>query len=159
MIPALLIRRSRRECLARNALVKRCTDSRSERSSSITSTSAPGWALRISSALGLAFSRFRQAITTVAPLAARMRAVSKPIPLLDPVTTAMRPVWSPSSSAVQFCLLIIDSSDFPGWVIRAQTESPGVSATRARRARTVRPAARSFSRLKTDDGSGISGST
>ena len=43
----------------------------------------------------------RQAITTVAPLAARAFAVSRPRPLLAPVTRATRPDWSGMAAVVQ----------------------------------------------------------
>ena len=43
----------------------------------------------------------RQASTTRAPFAARARAVSKPMPLFAPVTTATRPLWSGMSEWLQ----------------------------------------------------------
>ncbi|GGM11256.1 hypothetical protein GCM10011594_34030 [Nakamurella endophytica] len=40
----------------------------------------------------------RTASTTRAPLAANSRAVTRPMPLLAPVTTTVRPVWSGMSA-------------------------------------------------------------
>ena len=43
---------------------------------------------------------------TVAPWSARARAVSKPMPLLAPVTITIFPLWSGIFSVVQIFLLI-----------------------------------------------------
>ncbi len=48
------------------------------------------------------FAVLRQASTTGAPRPASARAVASPSPLLAPVTTTVRPVWSGMSAAVQF---------------------------------------------------------
>jgi hypothetical protein len=47
------------------------------------------------------FEVVRHAMITEAPWAARSRAVHAPSPLLAPVTTKVRPVWSGMSAAVQ----------------------------------------------------------
>ena len=52
-------------------------------------------------ARGSPFSTVRTASTTRAPAAARRSAASRPVPLLAPVTTASRPVWS--GTCVHWC--------------------------------------------------------
>ncbi|SKU44694.1 Uncharacterised protein [Mycobacteroides abscessus subsp. abscessus] len=63
----------------------------------------------MSSAAAAPLSGSRTARTTWAPAAAKARAVSRPRPVLAPVTTATRPVWSGISAVVQctvtFCIL------------------------------------------------------
>jgi hypothetical protein len=63
------------------------TESSDARSSSSSSVSPP-----MREAAALAFAGLRQASTTVAPLRASTVAVSRPSPLLAPVTRATRPV-------------------------------------------------------------------
>ena len=51
----------------------------------------------------LALRVSRTARTTWAPAAPSARAASKPMPLLAPVMTKVRPVWSGRSATVHFC--------------------------------------------------------
>jgi hypothetical protein len=57
-------------------------------------------------AASLPLSTLRTASTTCAPLAASAAAVSKPRPVLEPVTTAMRPVWSGMSVVVHLLITV-----------------------------------------------------
>ncbi|CPB67500.1 Uncharacterised protein [Mycobacterium tuberculosis] len=52
----------------------------------------------------LPLSRLRTASTTCAPWAASAAAVSNPSPVLAPVMTAVRPVWSGMSAAVHLVM-------------------------------------------------------
>ena len=51
-----------------------------------------------------AFVALRQAISTRAPLAASASAERRPSPLLAPVITIVRPVWSGMSAAVHLAM-------------------------------------------------------
>jgi hypothetical protein len=51
------------------------------------------------------FAVLRQASTTLAPRRASSRALTSPRPLLAPVTTAVRPLWSGICSLVHVALI------------------------------------------------------
>ena len=90
------------------------TEESDARSSGAASVVAPGTWLAIRSAASRAFASLREVSTTVAPCAASSLAVSKPMPLLAPVTTATLPAWLgiPSTDhvleAICATLLLID---------------------------------------------------
>lgn len=84
--PALLIRRSMRGCAARRSAAADRIESMEVRSRAWTVTSPV-----IRAAARLPFSMSRTARTTAAPRSASIRAVSKPSPVLAPVTIATRP--------------------------------------------------------------------
>src|SRR4051794_4733188 len=90
--PALLTRTSRSPS---QASAKACTEARSARSSPRTSV-LPG----IEAAASRPRVRSRTASTTCAPARPRARAAARPMPLLAPVTTKVRPRWSGRSCAV-----------------------------------------------------------
>ena len=93
MTPALLIKTSNGSVVsAANAR----TESRLARSS--RRTSAPS---EISAAARSPLAVSRTAKITFAPAPARIRAASKPMPLLAPVIRKVRPCWSGRSAAVQ----------------------------------------------------------
>lgn len=92
LIPALLSSRSRGRSPQPAANAR--TESRSSVSSRRISTPAGNNAS--------ALATLRTATTTSAPRAASSRAATSPSPLVAPVTTAVRPVWSGMSSKVQF---------------------------------------------------------
>src|SRR5918994_1568261 len=94
MTPALLIRRSRSPS---QSSANARTDSSAARSRRRTST-APAIALAAASPLATS----RTASTTRAPARASSRAATRPMPLLAPVTTAVRPERSGRSAAVHF---------------------------------------------------------
>ena len=89
--PALLINRS--SCGMRSLITATAlrTDCRSPRSSSRTSSPVQPSSISCWRAIA-ARSRFRQAITTLAPFKASCRVVSRPRPMLAPVTRATRPL-------------------------------------------------------------------
>lgn len=100
-IPALLMSRSIRSCSARSRPAASRTDAWDAWSSCSVVTVEPGATARMRSAASAALAGVRQASTTAAPRWARIRAASKPSPVLAPVMTAVRPRWSGTSSAVQ----------------------------------------------------------
>src|SRR5690625_1878101 len=91
MMPALLTSTSKPPCWA----AKSRTEARLPRSSAATVTSPS-----MPSAICWALAVLRQAITTLAPLAARVRVTISPSPPLAPVTTKVRPCWSGVSASV-----------------------------------------------------------
>ena len=101
MTPALLRSRSILSWVARRSSAARRTESSDDRSRCWTVTSAPALCPAIVAAASLPLSTLRTASTTDAPRAASALAVSSPRPVLAPVTTATRPVWSGMSSVVQ----------------------------------------------------------
>ena len=103
--PALLISRSRSPC---HDSANSRTEARSARSRRRTSTVplAP-WTVRAAASPRF---RSRTASTTCAPARARASTVAIPSPLLAPVTTAVRPVWSTMSLAFHFCLVAMSSN-------------------------------------------------
>ena len=90
--PALLISMSIRGWSAAIPAANPRTDSSAARSSTRASTAASGVSAVIRSRAASPLARSRAVITTVAPAAASARAVSRPRPLLAPVTTARRPL-------------------------------------------------------------------
>src|SRR5437773_2205445 len=100
MTPALLMSRSRFSCSLANHSAKPRTEARLPRSSEPTSISPPGTASRILRPASAPFSALRTASTTRAPARESSRAAQKPMPLLAPVTTAVRPCWLGISAAV-----------------------------------------------------------
>ena len=98
--PALLTRTSRRSWPAAKSAANLRTDARSARSSSASSSSAPGASIWSRSTAPAPRSWSRQATTTWAPALATARAVSNPSPLLAPVTTITRPVSGGMSAVV-----------------------------------------------------------
>src|SRR5439155_8328244 len=100
MTPALLISRSRFWWSLANHSAKPRAEARLPRSSEPTSISPPGTASRILRPASAPFSALRTAGATRAPARAGSRAAKKPMPLLAPVTTAVRPCWSGMSAAV-----------------------------------------------------------
>lgn len=62
---------------------------------------APGTSARSRITAARPRAALRQASTTEAPRRASSRAVTYPIPLLAPVTTALRPLWSGMCAAFQ----------------------------------------------------------
>ena len=94
MIPALLTRMSIWLWLSEMVSAASRIEACDPRSRDTTSREASGLPDSIDSLAVAALSRLRAAITTWAPAPARARAVSRPRPLLAPVTTAMRPVKS-----------------------------------------------------------------
>ena len=99
--PALLTSRSRPSWLAAKRSANDRTEARLARSSSSSSGFGPYAVAATSAWAARPLSRLRQAMTTSAPWRASSRAVTSPIPLFAPVTTAMRPVWSGMSCASQ----------------------------------------------------------
>ncbi len=96
--PALLISTSRRGHFCRICSASARTDACDDMSAIISSRSEDPDSRRISSSAACPFSGLRQTITTRAPIWARPRAVSFPMPLFAPVTTQVLPVmvldWS-----------------------------------------------------------------
>jgi hypothetical protein len=105
MTPALLIRRSSPWCEERKRSANDCTEERLPRSSWDNSTPRPGAADAISFSAASPFWMSRQASTTLAPARASSRAATSPMPLLAPVTIAVRPVWSGICSVLHFALI------------------------------------------------------
>src|SRR5437588_8516741 len=105
MMPALLTRRSSRSWPARKRSLNERTELRSARSSAATSIFAAGRAALISLAVERPLASSRQARTRFAPRAASSLATMRPRPLLAPVTTAMRPLWSGISAGSHFVLI------------------------------------------------------
>ena len=99
--PALFTRMSIRSWRAENCLAKSRTEARLARSRGASSVEAAGCSLRSSSAACCPRFGSRHASTTCAPAAASDLTASSPMPLLAPVTTIVRPVWSGMSLAVQ----------------------------------------------------------
>ncbi len=98
--PALLISRSMRGWAARSSAAAERTESREVRSRAWTVTSP-----EMRAAARPPFSGSRTARTTLAPRSASIRAVSKPSPVLAPVTTATLPCWSGMCCSVQSPLM------------------------------------------------------
>jgi hypothetical protein len=97
--PALLTSRCSGRSLARKACAHARTEPKSPRSSPIASTfEAP--ALLSSSSARCAFSAARQAMNTCAPCRPSSRAVTKPMPVLAPVTRATFPASAAESVPV-----------------------------------------------------------
>ncbi|OAR25684.1 hypothetical protein A8W25_08990 [Streptomyces sp. ERV7] len=97
--PALLTRRS--SVSWRYVSAKARTEDRSARSSGANATFAPYTWRWIRASASLPLASLRQARITWAPLRASSRAVTSPMPLFAPVTTAVRPLWSGMSLALQ----------------------------------------------------------
>src|SRR5580698_786599 len=104
MTPALLISRSGPGNRVPMSAAALRTDSSEARSRSTVSTRAPGTAVLTWSAALAVRAGSRPASTTVAPRAASTFAVSRPMPELAPVMTAVRSCWSGTSCAVHFPL-------------------------------------------------------
>uniref|UniRef100_A0A2P2K9H1 Short-chain dehydrogenase n=1 Tax=Rhizophora mucronata TaxID=61149 RepID=A0A2P2K9H1_RHIMU len=104
MTPALLMSRFRGMPKEMNSDANFLTEAIELRSNSITSILAEGISLRNASFTSLPALTFLTAMTTWTPRNARTRAVSRPMPLVAPVTMAVRPVPSippVTSSAVE----------------------------------------------------------
>src|SRR5229473_3657340 len=93
-VPALFTRTSRRSKRRRNSSARRLTSACWEKSQRSDDTSAPGAPPRTSSRQRAVLAASRPTITTLAPCLARLRAASKPIPLVAPVTQTLLPRMS-----------------------------------------------------------------
>jgi hypothetical protein len=105
--PALSTSASIRERFCSTSPASRRTCDWEDRSATNTST-CPRPAARISRAASWVRPRSRPVIARCAPIAARPRAVARPIPLLPPVTSTVRPVIGP--------LWICSISVLPRWM-------------------------------------------
>lgn len=98
--PALLMSASMRGAVIACPAAAR-TLARSARSSGRNARSAPGWVCRMCAIAASAFDRSRHASRTRAPRAASTRDVSRPRPVLAPVTMKPLPDWSGTSASVK----------------------------------------------------------
>src|SRR5262245_62039091 len=100
--------RSSRLCPASISAAAARTEPSEARSRRTTETVAPGAAAVILAAAAAALPTSRQARRVFAPRRASTPAASNPRPEFAPVTTAVRPLWSGTSTAVQGpCLTLI----------------------------------------------------
>jgi hypothetical protein len=101
MTPALLTSMSTAGCLSTISAAARLTESSEARSRSTISREARGCEARMSLRARSTFCRLRAAMTTWAPAPASALEVSRPRPMLAPVTTATFPLRSGMSSTFQ----------------------------------------------------------
>src|SRR5712691_182033 len=97
-VPALFTSTSRRSYRRKTSSARRRTSACRKKSQSSDDTSAPGALARTSSRQRAVFAASRPTRTTFAPCSARLRAASRPMPLVAPVTRTRLPRMSQVSA-------------------------------------------------------------